>query len=343
MPRHDIIVIGASAGGVEALTELVGSLPTGIPAAIFVVLHIPAGFPSALPQILGRSTTLPVAHAVDGEPIVNGRVYVAPPDRHLLVRRDHVELAHGPMENRNRPAVDPLFRSAAAAYGPRVVGVVLTGALDDGTHGLLAIRWRGGRAIVQDPKDALYHGMPKSALEHVDVDHCVPLAAIPALLVDIATSPSADVVPDERPDEQTVAGNEAEAKMTYPGDEGERGVPSVIACPDCHGTLWEVDEDGLLRFRCRVGHAWSASNMVAAQNESTENALWAALRALEENAALARRMADRARERKSLLAERFQQRGDEAGRNAAVIRELLMKQTYGEPAAEADSEDIEPA
>src|SRR5512145_2382737 len=175
MPAHDIIVIGASAGGVSALMKLVGALPPSLPAAIFIVLHISRQEPSALPEILARSGPLPVSHAIDGTPILRGHVYVAPPDRHLLIERGHVRLAYTAKENRQRPGIDPLFRSAALAYGPQVIGVILTGMLDDGTAGLLEVKRHGGVAIVQDPNDSYYSGMPRSAIAHVEIDYCLPL------------------------------------------------------------------------------------------------------------------------------------------------------------------------
>jgi two-component system, chemotaxis family, protein-glutamate methylesterase/glutaminase len=178
MPDHDIVVVGASAGGVEALIRLVASVPAQLPAAVFVVLHVPPSGTSALPDILGRSGPLPAGHVKDGEPIEHGRIYVAPPDHHLLLRPGHVHLARGPRENGHRPAVDPLFRSAAREYATRVVGMVLSGALDDGTAGLVASRARGGLAVVQDPADALYSGMPVNALHHVAVDHVLPATAM---------------------------------------------------------------------------------------------------------------------------------------------------------------------
>ena len=186
MLRHDIIVVGSSAGGVEALIKLVSQLPASLPASIFIVLHIPAHGPSLLPDILSRSCPLQVSHPVDGEEVKYGCIYVASPDHHLLVEHGYVRVVRGPRENRHRPAIDPLFRSAARTYGPRVVGVILTGALDDGTAGLLAIKRRGGIAIVQDPRDALYPSMPLSALAHVKVDYNVPLSEIGAWLIRLA-------------------------------------------------------------------------------------------------------------------------------------------------------------
>lgn len=186
MTGHDIIVVGASAGGVEALSRLVSDLPEDLPAAVFIVLHMGPHSTTALPHILARRTKLAVEHARDGEPIENGRIYVALPDRHLLVGRDTVRVSTGPKENGHRPAVDSLFRTAAAAYGPRVVGVVLSGSRDDGTAGLRAIHARGGLAVVQDPDEALFPGMPQSALAGDHPDFVVPVGEIGSLLSDLA-------------------------------------------------------------------------------------------------------------------------------------------------------------
>jgi two-component system, chemotaxis family, protein-glutamate methylesterase/glutaminase len=189
MPDHDIVVVGASAGGVEALVGLASALPADLPAAVFVVLHLPATGTSALPDILSRHGPLPASHVKDGEPIENGRIFVASPDHHLLLRTGHVHLTRGPRENGHRPAVDTLFRSAAREYATRVIGVILSGALDDGTAGLLAIKSRGGVAVVQEAADALYPGMPGSALEHVQVDHVLAVASMGELLARLTTEP----------------------------------------------------------------------------------------------------------------------------------------------------------
>jgi two-component system chemotaxis response regulator CheB len=281
MPGHDIVVVGASAGGVEALSQLARGLPPQIPAAIFVVLHTPPFGNSVLPLILKRAGRLPVAHARDGEPIQTGRIYVAPPDHHLLVGRGFVRLVRGPRENRNRPAVDPLFRTAARAYGRRVVGVVLSGTLDDGTAGLMAIKRLGGVAIVQDPDDALFAGMPQSAIENVEVDHVVPLDFVADLLDKLAREPVEETeeesVPEDLDKEAAI-----EALDLAAIENGERpGTPSTFACPECGGTLWELQEGELTRFRCRVGHAFSPDSLLAEQSEALETALWSAFRALE--------------------------------------------------------------
>ena len=323
MPDHDIVVVGASAGGVEALVGLAASLPADLPAAVFVVLHLPATGTSALPDILSRHGPLPASHVKDGEPIENGRIYVAPPDHHLLLRSGHVHLTRGPRENGHRPAVDTLFRSAAREYATRVIGVILSGALDDGTAGLLAIKSRGGIAVVQETKDALYPAMPGSALEHVQVDHVLAVASMGDLLARLTTEPVGEPpgpVSTGMKVEVEVAGFSLEAM------EGEHpGEPSGFSCPDCNGVLWEIQAEGLRRYRCRVGHAWSPEGLLTQQSEALEAALWIALRTLEERAALARRLAEPARRRgHSITATRFEEQASEAQQAARLVRNLLL-------------------
>jgi two-component system chemotaxis response regulator CheB len=297
MPDHGIVVVGASAGGVEALVDLAASLPSDLSAAVFVVLHLPATGTSALPEILRRHGPLPAAHVRDSEPIQPGRIYVAPPDHHVLVRTGHVHLSRGPRENGHRPAIDPLFRSAAREYAARVIGVVLSGALDDGTAGLLAIKSRGGIAVVQNPEDALY----------------------PRLLANLA-EPPADPAPTGMRVEVEMEGFSMEAF------EGHHpGRPSGFSCPDCHGVLWQIKDGGLERYRCRVGHAWSPESLLTQQSEALEAALWVALRSLEERAALARRLAEPARRRgHAITATRFEEQAAEAQQAARLVRDLLL-------------------
>jgi two-component system chemotaxis response regulator CheB len=325
MAGHDIIVIGASAGGVEALVGLSSSLPADLPAAIFVVLHIPAQSPSLLPEILNRAGKLLAVHPTDGEAIQHRRIYVAPPDQHLLMEEGTVRIVRGPKENRHRPAIDPLFRSAARTYGTRVVGVVLTGSLDDGTAGLMAIKRRGGVAIVQDPNDALYSSMPRSALAHVEVDHVLALSRIGPMLTRLATEQAAE----ERYPVSKVM--EMETRLTAMDmnalNHGEQvGTPSVFSCPECGGVLWEVPDGKLLRFRCRVGHAYSVDSILAGQSEAVEEALWAALKTLEESSSLSYRMAQDAREGgKEWLVRRLEEKQQEAEQHASLIRQVLLK------------------
>jgi two-component system chemotaxis response regulator CheB len=324
MPGHDIVVVGASAGGVEALITLVRALPADLPAAVFVVLHLPPDGQSALPQILGRAGALPAMHPADGERIMHGRIYVAPPDHHLLVERGHVRVVRGPRENRCRPAVDPLFRTAAHAYGARVIAVVLSGMLDDGTGGLIAVAERGGISIVQDPADTLFAGMAESAIKFDHPAYILPVAEIGPLLARLTHEAAGEdrEVRTEMEQEASAAAFDFAAV-----ENGSKpGVPSVFGCPECGGVLWEMDEDELIRYRCRVGHAFTADSLVTEQSVQLEAALWAALRGLEEKAALVHRLAERSRATgNSRIAARYGEQEDEARQHAAVIRELILR------------------
>ena len=324
MAGRDVVVVGASAGGVEALMGLVRALPADLPAAVFVVLHVPPTGTSLLPEILSRRGPLPARHPADGEAFRPGQIYVAPPDRHLLVQRGRVCLTRGPRENRARPAVDPLFRSAARAYGPRAVGVVLSGTLDDGTAGLLAVRSRGGVGIAQDPTEALFPSMPLSCIEHGAVDLTLPVADIAATLAHLAREDVAagDLGPVPRDLDLEVEMAETDAGTA--AHDVHPGQPSALACPDCGGVLWELQDGGPLRFRCRVGHAYSTDSLLAQQTEALEDALWAALRGLEEQAALARRLVERADGRRQpTVAARFAEQERAAAERAAVVQRAL--------------------
>lgn len=305
MAAHDIVVVGASAGGVEALLALVQGLPPGLPAAVFVVLHISPEGRSQLPAILVRKGPLHAAHAVHGEAIRPGHIYVAPPDLHLLVRDGYVELSHGPRENRSRPAIDPLFRSAARAYGQRVVGVVLSGALGDGAMGLLAVAARGGITIVQDPDEALVDSMPRTALRFTPVDYVLPAARIADLLARLADEPvvekgwqSMSETDAPSPDDGGVV---AETPPQIPRDiaaqaHNERGGETTIyTCPECGGTMWQINRNGLMQFNCHVGHVYSPETLLGQKAEEIEAALWACVRMLVEKATLRRQLAVRLR------------------------------------------------
>lgn len=292
--NRDIIVIGASAGGVQALQRLVAGLPGDFPAAIFVVLHLWPGGQSFLSSILGRAGPMPVKEAVDGDPITRGTIVVAPTDFHLLLEQERVRVVRGPRENRARPAINPLFRSAAAIYRNRVIGVILTGTLDDGAAGLWAVKQCGGVAVVQS--NAAFDQMPRSAVEGVDVDHHVPLEEIPRLLDRLV---HARVETSEIPTvPEIVRRNDEGAKMKSADfnldDIGRR---SLFSCPECNGALWELEE-GVLQYRCHVGHMYSGEGLSEAQSLTVEQSLWSALRALKESAALDERLAARASEHK---------------------------------------------
>ena len=324
MQGHDIVVIGASAGGVETLTRLVAELPSSLNAAIFIVLHVSAHTPSVLPKLLNRHSEILAHHPADGEQIRTGIIYVAPSDHHMLIRHGKVRVVRGPKENGHRPAVDPLFRSAAASYGSRVIGVILSGTLDDGTAGLAEIKHHGGITVVQDPDDAIYSGMPRSAIENVAIDHVVPLNEMPGLLERL--------VEDETASDPGPPGDTAEQETdimamdphTFHGDD-HPGVPSSFACPDCGGTLWELNDNDLVRFRCRTGHAFSTDTLLARQSDSLEEALWVAVRALEERASLSRRLGERMRKRgNTMTAERMDAQGRESEEKAELIRNILI-------------------
>jgi len=322
MAGRDIVVMGASAGGMESVVEVIRRLPGDFPGSVFVVIHFPGSVNSTLPRILTRSGPLPARHPKDNEPIQPGVIYVAPPDCHLTIIDHRIRLSRGPKENGSRPAVDPLFRTAARSFGPRVVGVVLSGNLNDGTAGLVAVKQHGGVAIVQSLESALYPGMPRSAMEHVEADYVLAPADMAACLVGLARQQV--IVPEVVPmADSEIAETEAD-EIAQADRRTQPGIPSTMSCPECHGVLWEVKDGDLVRFRCRVGHAYSDQALMAHQSENLEAALWTALRALEEHSALARRLAARAHTRgHSHSASSFTEQAMDAEHHASVIRSVL--------------------
>ncbi|MEU4216836.1 chemotaxis protein CheB [Actinoplanes sp. NPDC026623] len=327
-PDHrDVVAVGASAGGVEALRSLVGGLPPDYPGAVLVVLHVPREGPSALAKILDRSGPLPATTAVDDERLHHGHIYVAPNDHHLIVLDDRIRTTRGPAENGHRPAVDPLFRSVARAFGPRAVGVVLSGARDDGASGLAAIAARGGATIVQDPADALYPWMPQAAIQRVAVDHIAPAAKIGGILIGI----TAMDLPDSRTDAGDTSDAMLDAEVAMAGlaavtSDELATLPAGYGCPSCGGSLFEIEQAGPVpRYRCRVGHAWSPESLLDEQAIALEGALWMALRALEEKSALSRRMAVSGLRRQSGTGSRFRDIAEEAESAGATIRRLIAR------------------
>ena len=289
--KRDVIVIGGSAGGLEALKALVADLPANLPASMFVVIHISSDYPSIIPEILTRTGRLPAIHPKDGQPIEPGNIYVAPPDRHLLIKNGTVRVTRGPRENRHRPAIDPLFRSAARSYGPRVVGVVLSGQLDDGAAGISAIKMRNGLTVVQDPRQAIAPQMPWAALRTGQIECVLPVNGIAALLQSVSRQPARDGLHKETAMSGDIDKEASKAELENNTTPDNLGHPSVFTCPECHGTLWQVDENGMVTFRCRVGHAYSTEALSASLSESAEDALWAAMRVMQEKADLLRRLA----------------------------------------------------
>jgi len=322
MAHRDIIAIGASNGGIEALKELASALPHEFPASVFVVQHLGPGSPGLLGQILARETSLPTFAPQDGATIEPGRIYVAPPDRHMLLERGRVRIVRGPKENRHRPAIDPLFRSAAWAYGPRVIGVVLTGELDDGTAGLWAIKTCGGVSVVQDPDDAIAQSMPRNALAHNDVDYCVALADLGTLLTRLVAE---ELPVDEAPGVPDTVRTEVDfaAMNGRMEDMGKLGTVSSFTCPTCRGALWELTSEGLLHYRCHTGHAFAPESLVAEQSVAMENALYSALRVVEEKSAVLRRLGAGALPNASFSLREYQDRATDLDATAKVLRGLL--------------------
>jgi two-component system chemotaxis response regulator CheB len=346
MAHRDIVVIGASAGGLDALRCVLAGLPRELDAAVFVVLHTSAHGGSVLPEILGRAGPLQALHPKDAAPIRKGHVYIAPPDRHMILAEGHVQLISGPRENLHRPAIDPLFRSAAAVYGARVIAVVLSGMLDDGTSGLMVVRASGGEAIVQDPETATYASMPRSALKQVPDAHVLPLAKIPDMLVRLTREtlpPQALAAPFPPYANKDI--RHAEFDMSEIENEARLGKPSEFACPDCGGVLWEIAEKGFLRYRCRVGHAFTARYLEAEQRHNIESALWAALRALEESISLSNRLAKRANEwQQPAVHDLYRERAASKENHAQVLRDFLLAvNARGEEEKRLDDEQGAPA
>ncbi|HEX2941297.1 MAG TPA: chemotaxis protein CheB, partial [Rhodopila sp.] len=285
--NHDAVVIGASAGGLHVLSRLLSDLPEDLPASVFAVMHM--GATSHLAQALGRTSALPVLTAESGRAIEPGHVYVAAPGAHLLIHDSHLLLRRGPRENYARPAIDPLFRSAACRFGGAAIGVVLSGALSDGAAGLRAIKRCGGLAVVQDPDDAPVPDMPRAALRAARVDHVATAAALGPLLARLVRTRAAPTppIPGDIQLETAIAAQELAGMDT----NEQLGNLSQFTCPECHGALWEIDDGGPLRFRCHVGHAYNGDTILAAQGKDAETVLWSLLRMHQERAALAHRMA----------------------------------------------------
>jgi two-component system, chemotaxis family, protein-glutamate methylesterase/glutaminase len=290
--RSKLVVIGASLGGVSALQRLAADLPPHFPVPVVIVLHIGANS-SMLPDLLAAAGPNSASHAQNGEPLRAGHLAVAPPGQHLLVNDGSLRLTQGPKENWARPAIDPLFRSAALSFGARAIGIVLTGNLDDGTAGLQAIKSCGGVAIVEDPATAFAPGMPASALESVAVDYVLPIEAIGRQLQDLITE--ANRASSSAPDQVRMEHAAASGTANVMAELQKIATPSALVCPECGGSLWEIREGRPSRYRCHTGHAFTLKSLKWAMDQSTEEAIWSAMRALQERAVLSRKIADRHR------------------------------------------------
>jgi two-component system, chemotaxis family, protein-glutamate methylesterase/glutaminase len=321
--RRDIVAIGASAGGIRVLLELAASLPAAFSASVLIVQHIGA-HPSRLPELLTRAGPNPASHAVHGMQLEHGRLYVAPPDCHVIVHRGHIRLWHGAKENHARPAIDPLFRSAAIAYGPRVIGVVLTGRLDDGTAGLQAIKVCGGETVVQDPEEAEERSMPSSAMANVAIDHVTTRSGLGALLAALVARPLTGMgspkVPEDLLREHQLSISEGNSMEHLDAI----ATPSKITCPDCHGVLFELRDKHPHRYRCHTGHAYTARTLASTQAMRTEEAIFSAMRALHEREALLRAMSERCRAVGEVVeAERYAQEAKHVALHAKHLYGIL--------------------
>jgi two-component system, chemotaxis family, protein-glutamate methylesterase/glutaminase len=323
---RDVIVIGASLGGVDALRRLARELPGELPAAICVVQHTSPDSPALLGRILDRQGPLPAVTAEPGMELVRGRIHVAPPDRHLIVTTAGIETTFGPRENRSRPAIDPLFRTAAVNLGSRVIGVVLTGLLGDGTAGLLAVSRCGGVPLVQDPDDAAFPEMPDNALRAVPDARRVRLDSLAATLVRLSGEAAPAAAP--APEALILEARLTERAMTSPDWNRVPGTPTDFTCPECRGALQQIDDGGHARYRCRVGHAYSPADLLSEKGKALEESLWVALQTLEERASMLEKLGedDRHRGRRD-GGNGFSGRAEELREHASRLRELLLLST----------------
>ncbi len=319
---HDIITIGASAGSLEVLLDMAHKLPADLPASMFVVVHVTPNQTSLLPELLTQRGPLPAVHPLHDDRIEPGRIYVAPPDNHLMIRQGSMEVVRGPKENGHRPAADVLFRTAASAYGSRVIGVVLSGYQTCGTAGMMSIKARGGLGVVQSPATARARDMPQNVIDNVAVDHIIEPVELPELLTRLVHMPDG---PETQPD------------MFVQQLEGaEPGSTVEMVCPLCEGVLTEAQRDLYHHFRCHVGHAFSLDSLVREQSEGVERALWAAIRALEESAALSVRLSSI---EKGELRRRFIEKANSQRGNAEMIRQIVL---HGKLLARDDGAKVEP-
>jgi len=329
MTGHEIVVVGGSAGAVESSRALVAGLPADLNAAVFLVIHQASDASSRLARILTRAGPLTAAAARDAEPIKPGRIYIPPGDHHLLMEAGRVRVSVGPKHNHHRPAIDPLFRSASRAYGPRVIGVVLSGNLDDGSSGLATIRRRGGLAVVEQPETALFSGMPSNAIAAADPDHVVSAAEMGPLLGRLVTVPA----DSKAPSRDAALDLDYELYLGEHAFVGDARRPSPFSCPECGGVLWEGGAAGLPEYQCRVGHSFTAEGLASEQNRELEHSLWAGIRSLEEHAQRRRRMEKRFRGHgNTYAASRAEKSAHESERHAKNLRHFLIakRETPGE-------------
>lgn len=319
MANRNIVVIGASAGGIAPLKLLISSLPGDLPAAVFVAVHLSSDSPRVLRSILNKHGMLPAKYASDGETIRPGCVYIAPADKHLVIERGHLSVNKGPRENGHRPSIDTLFFSAAKVYGPRVIGIILSGYLDDGIWGLFNVKRYGGITIAQDLSEAIHSDMPRYAIERVGVDYIERAEKIGELLARLT---------EKTVQEDQIVDDRENGKIKSLQERTPEGLLSVYTCPECGGALWETEQGKLIHFTCHVGHAFSQEHLDEKKAEAVDYALWIALRTLEETASLNDRLARNARDQgNELAAARYEESANNAKRRLTEVQEILMKDT----------------
>lgn len=328
MAKRNIIVIGASAGGFEAIKKIVSGFPANFDASVFIVWHMSSDVRGILPQVLSKVGKLPASNAIDREPVKAGRIYIAPPDYHLVLEKELVRITKGPKENRFRPAIDPLFRSAAYVYSNRVIGIILSGALDDGTAGLWAIKQRGGIAMVQDPEEAEVQSMPENAIKAVKVDYILPADEIGETLLKISSEDVEDLKLTDMEQEENLK-KEIEVSLE---DEAlkmklfETGELTPYTCPECHGVLSAIREGRRVRYRCHTGHAFTADSLLSSISENIETSFWNAIRNVQESVFLLNHMGDHFAEmNEPNVAAGFFKKAKESLQRAEFIRKVLTE------------------
>jgi len=324
MPRRDVVVIGGSSGSLEVIKSVLAKLPRNFSASVYVVMHTAPDAPALLADILDRAGPLPAANALQGERPKPGRVYVAPPDHHLLLEPNRIRLSRGPKENRFRPAVDPLFRTAAAVYGPRVIGVIVCGGLDDGRAGLDTVKRLGGISIIQDPREAEIPSMPESAARSVEIDHCVPAREIAPLLVSLTTSDTEAHESRDVPHEVAIENRIARGDEALSAGVLELGTPSFYTCPECHGVLLTMKQAHPLRFRCHTGHAFTLETLLLELDDAIESSIWTLIRTFEEHAMLLRHVARHLGDPEGDTATQLLERAAEADRRLTLARQISL-------------------
>jgi two-component system chemotaxis response regulator CheB len=326
-----VVVVGSSAGGLTALTELISQLKPGMDAAVFIVIHLSRkGIGDFLVHRLQQFTSLPCEIAAHGASIKKEHIYIAPHNHHLLVKESKMIIGYGPEENRWRPSIDVLFRSAAVAYGNHAIGIVITGLLDDGTAGMVAIKKCGGICIVQDPKEAEYPEMPLSVLNHLDADYCISLAEMGLILQELTRNgiPKKIEVPEELAKEAMIA----EKTATGIDVACDLGDQTVYACPDCGGTMWNITREGISRYRCHIGHSYSENDLILKQASNLESTLWVALRMMEDRKNLLNRLANDTRKRGAInIAAGHEEKSNALQQHINKLKEILFSTQVNNP------------